>query len=93
MVWKKITIVYSICLFACAVIIFMPGASELKRLQNENRDIVVRVKMLEEENEALKEEITKLEKDPSYIEQKAREKLGILKKNEFIYKKSNVKNN
>lgn len=37
------------------------------------------------DNEALKKEITKLERDPDYLETVAREKHGLLKKGEMVF--------
>ena len=40
---------------------------------------------LEENNRKLEEEIEKLTSDPVYIEEVAREKLGMIKKNELVF--------
>ena len=57
----------------------LQAEKKLEMLQTENR-------RLAEENEALREEIDRLENDPGYLEEKARKEYGLLKKNEVIYK-------
>ena len=57
----------------------LQAEKKLEVLQTENR-------RLAEENEALREEIDKLQNDPSYLEEKARKEYGLLKKNEVLYK-------
>jgi cell division protein FtsB len=52
---------------------------EVNRLQLEN----VR---LEEENREIKTEIERLEQDPAYLEEVARHKHGMLKKDEMVFK-------
>ena len=42
--------------------------------------------ILEKENSALREEIDKLENNPEHIEKIAREKFGMIRKNETLYK-------
>ena len=68
-------------------LIFAPGRGilalyesqkEIKRLQAEN-------KSLAEENKTLQETLNKLQADPSYLEEKAREEYGMLKENEVLY--------
>ena len=84
---KKITlgiIVVSVILAA----MFLPRFSELQRLREENTNIKKSIILLEEDNEMLTEEVRRMEEDPGYVEKRAREKLGIIKKGEYIYKKS-----
>jgi len=74
--------------FLCAVIliaVFLPGFSELQKIRDENEQFKKRIKLLEEHNDKLKHELVKLREDPVYIEKKAREKLGVVKKGEIIY--------
>jgi cell division protein FtsB len=84
---KKIILYAAVILIALAVV-FLPGFSKLQKLRRENDVLQKRIGLLEEHNDALKEEIAKMQQDPGYVEKKAREKLGIIKKGEIIYKPS-----
>ncbi|MFH1878898.1 MAG: septum formation initiator family protein [Candidatus Omnitrophota bacterium] len=75
----------SICALCAA---FLPGFSELNRLHNQNEQLLQRVRLLEEHNDKLKGQLFKMKNDPNYVEKKAREKLGIIKKGETIYRPS-----
>ena len=69
-------------------IIFLPNYSELHKLREENEQLERRILLLEEHNNQLKEELQKMKQDPDYVEKRAREKLGIIKKGEIIYRKN-----
>lgn len=66
--------------------VFFPGYAKMQELRQKNRELEANIKRLEEENIALSQEKEKLEKDPEYLERVAREKLGIVKKGEIVYK-------
>ena len=85
---RKKIIFWVIAIVAILVVVFLPRFSELQRLREENVNIKKSIILLEQDNEALTEEVCRMEEDPNYVEQKAREKLGIIKKGEYIYKKS-----
>ena len=69
-------------------VLIAPKKSALHLLQAEKKLEVLQTdnKRLAEENEALREEIDKLQNDPDYLEEKARKEYGLLKKNEVLYK-------
>ena len=85
---RKKIIFWVIAIVVILVVVFLPRFSELQRLREENVNIKKSIILLEQDNEALTEEVRRMEEDPNYVEQKAREKLGIIKKGEYIYKKS-----
>jgi len=68
-------------------VIFLPGYSRLQKLKEENSEQSKRIKLLEEHNEKMKTELAKMREDPDYLEKKARDKLGIVKKGEVIYRR------
>lgn len=68
------------------LVIFFPGFARIQELRQKNKELGQNIKKLEAENLALKQEKEKLEKDPEYLESVAREKLGIVKKGEIVYK-------
>jgi len=67
--------------------VFLPGHFELKRLREDNQEYQRRMQLLEDHNAELEEELLKMQDDPEYLERRAREKLGIVKKGEIIYRK------
>ena len=85
---RKKIIFWVIAIVVILVVVFLPRFSELQRLREENVNIKKSIVLLAQDNEALTEEVRRMEEDPNYVEQKAREKLGIIKKGEYIYKKS-----
>ncbi|MDP8299637.1 MAG: septum formation initiator family protein [Candidatus Tantalella remota] len=81
---KKITL-FIILAVVLLGLVFLPGFSELNRRREENVQLKKRIRFLEEHNDQLKGELVQLKQDPTYVEQKAREKLGVVKKGEIIY--------
>lgn len=78
-----------ILLIALAIVlllIFLPGFSRYQKILSEQRSLEKRIKKLEEANQQLEKEKNKLENDIEYIERRAREKLGIVRKDEIPYK-------
>lgn len=72
--------------FILLVFIFVPGYIKLAALKKENRRMSDEVRQIEQNNKELKEEIGLLDGDKEYIEKIAREKLGLTKEGEIIYK-------
>jgi cell division protein FtsB len=72
---------------ALAWIILAPRSGILAYLQqrSELRELREKTVFLEQSNEKLKEEVSRLRDDPAYLEEVARREHGLLKKNEYIY--------
>lgn len=68
------------------LIIYLPGYSKLQELKAKNIALLNRIEELKGQNLRLTQQIERLENDPFYIEKKARDKMGIGKKGEIIYK-------
>ncbi len=66
-------------------VVFLPGYSQLEKIREDNRQYLQRIELLEMQNEKLAVELNRMKEDPLYLETKAREKLGIVKKGEIIY--------
>ncbi len=71
---------------AILALIFFPRFSRYQRLLSEQESLKRKIRELERENKRLKEEQYRLQHDIEYVEEVAREKLGIVRKNEIPYK-------
>ena len=89
---RKKIILYVLGFLTILFVVFLPGHSKLQKLREENEQYQKRIELIEGHNEQLKKELSKMREDPVYVEKKAREKLGIVKKGEIIYRKK-TKNN
>lgn len=86
---KKILrwVLLSVVIFSLLFVLFAPGRGLIsyrnlkKKVQALDRDN----KILHQRNIELAQEIELLKNDPDYLEQLAREKYGLLKKNEEVY--------
>ena len=85
---RKKLVVTAIILIVVLIVIFLPGFSENQKLREQNEQLERRMKLLEQYNDKLREELSMMAEDPTYVEKRAREKLGIVKKGEIIYKPS-----
>lgn len=68
------------------LLVFLPSFSKYQKLLSEQKGLQKRIEKLEEANKRLEEEKYKLEHDIEYIERRAREKLGVVRKDEIPYK-------
>lgn len=67
-----------------AVVLFLPGLAKIAALNHQRRALAVEVETLRQENEALKLRVWRLQKDPAFIEQRAREQLGLTREGEIV---------
>jgi len=84
MTGKKL-IFWVVGIIVLLAVMFLPKFFELKKLREANENIKKRIILLKEDNTALAEELDRMQEDPAYVEKKARQKLGIVKKGEYIY--------
>ena len=82
---SKIIVLFLLSLVLLGVI-FIPGYLKIKRLSGQNRDLERQIEEIKQTNKRLKEEQEKLINDPLYLEKVAREKLGVVRKGEVVYK-------
>ena len=76
-------------LFVIAVIIFLlflPSFTQMQNVKTKNFEYAKRIKDLEAQQTRLLEEKERLENDPVYLEKVAREKLGLIKQGEVVYR-------
>lgn len=83
---KKKIIVLSVLGLILLGVIFIPGYLRIKRLARQNRELERQIKEIKQANRRLEEEQEKLESDPVYLEKVLREKLGLAKEGEIVYK-------
>ena len=88
---KKFVKVLSLCI--CIIVLIISwlafgdrGFIYLYRMEKERQEYLEKIKTLEAANQELRDEIYRLQYDRDYIEETARKELGLLKKNEVIYK-------
>ena len=84
---KRILVVSAIAgiLLICWVIFSPNGALKYYQLSRKIEAVQTENQQLQEQNKALRAEVTKLLNDPKYIEEVARKKYGFIKGNEIIF--------
>ena len=73
------------------VVIFLPPFARYQELRYKNKKLEERLESLKDENERLTEEKRLLETDINYVEKKAREKIGVVRKGEIVMKEVPVR--
>ena len=76
-------------LFAVALVIFLfflPSFTKMQNVKAKNVEYEKRLTELKAEYATLQEEKERLENDPVYLEKVAREKLGLIKQGEVVYR-------
>ena len=68
------------------LIVFLPSYSKMQDLKQKNTDYRRQIEQLRQKSVELKEEKRRLEKDPVYLEKVAREKMGLIREGEVVYK-------
>lgn len=76
------TIVFAVIIAA----IFLPPFAKYQEMRYRNKDLERQIIALKQETKRLEEEKSRLETDMSYVESKARERIGVVKKGEIILK-------
>ena len=76
-------------LFIVAVVIlavFLPSYTQLQDMKAKNAEYKDRITALIDERDRLEEERNMLIEDPVYLEKVAREKMGLIREGEVVYK-------
>ncbi len=66
--------------------VFLPSYSRLQDLRQKNSDYALEIKRLKEENVRFSQERERLIHDPVYLEKIARERMGLVREGEVVYK-------
>lgn len=75
-----------------AVVIFLPSYTKLQDLRQKNIDYSKQIEELKLRKIRLVEEMRRLEGDPAYLEKVGREKMGLIRSGEVVYKISQPTN-
>ena len=76
-------------LFITAIVIlvvFLPSYTKMQDLNVRNDDYEKQIAALHQKNSQLRKERELLEKDPVYLEKVAREKMGLIRDGEVVYR-------
>jgi len=68
------------------VVVFLPSYSKMQELKAKNLEFAQRIKALELKNKKLEQEGRFLKNNPEYLEKVAREKMGLIRQGETVYK-------
>jgi len=82
----KKSLILFFALLVILALIFLPGFSRYQKLISKYKRLQREIEELQKTNKELAEEKHRLETDIEYVESKAREKLGVVKKGEIPYK-------
>jgi len=81
---KNAIIIFALAFITLAV--FLPSYSQMQDLKERNLSLENQIAELELKKKNLEEEQEKLINDPVYLEKVAREKMGIVKEGEVVYR-------
>ena len=68
------------------VIVFLPSYTKMQELKQKNKEFLQRIQYLEVRNKQLEQERQFLQNNPEYLEKVAREKMGLIRQGEMVYK-------
>ncbi len=72
-------------------VIFLPPFVKYQQISWKSRELDNQIKVLREEIKKLEAEKLRLQTDITYVERRAREKIGVVKKGEIILKETSSK--
>ncbi|VAW14681.1 hypothetical protein MNBD_BACTEROID05-1225 [hydrothermal vent metagenome] len=81
---KNAIVIFVIALLV--LVFFLPSFSKKQDLLKRNQDLKKQIEDLTQKNIDLLKEQKLLEEDPEYLEKVAREKMGLVKEGEVIYR-------
>lgn len=75
---------FAICILI--LVIFLPSFSKIQDLKHKNAQYEEQIELLKNKRDKLVEERRLLEEDPVYLEKVARDKMGIAREGEVIFR-------
>jgi len=78
--------IFIVAFIILTLVVFLPSFTKMQDKKQKIVEYEQQIKDLREENAQLVEEIRLLEEDPFYLEKVAREKMGIVRQGEVIYR-------
>ncbi|MFA5500959.1 MAG: septum formation initiator family protein [Candidatus Omnitrophota bacterium] len=88
---KKKLPVKRIILIVVLTIIFLPPFVKYQQISWKSRELDNQIRALKEEIKKLEAEKIRLQTDITYVERRAREKIGVVKKGEIILRETSPK--
>ncbi|PIU42241.1 MAG: hypothetical protein COS99_01155 [Candidatus Omnitrophica bacterium CG07_land_8_20_14_0_80_42_15] len=82
---EKKVVIFFVALFII-ILVFISPFSKFRELNMKNRALTEKIDYLKKANATLEKEIKKLDGDIKYVEKRAREKIGVVKEGEVVYK-------
>ena len=79
-------VLFLFVVLAVVFVVYLPSYMQMQDLRNRNIAFEKRIHDLEEENLRIAEEQDRLKNDPEYFERVARERMGLIKDGEVVYK-------
>ena len=79
-------IFWFLAIILAILIVFLPGYTKFQELKDRNKELEVRINKVKQENARLEEDILRIQQDPVYQEEIVREKFGVVRKGEVVYK-------
>jgi cell division protein FtsB len=79
-------VIFLFVVLAAVFVVYLPSYMQMQDLWHRNQVFSKRIKDLEADNIKLAEEQDRLKNDPEYFEKIARERMGLIKEDEVIYK-------
>ena len=88
---KKVISLKTYLVIGVLIAIFLPPFAKYQELRAKNKKLEEQLVSLRKESRILETEKMKLETDINYVEKKARERIGIVKKGEIVLKENPAK--
>ena len=68
------------------LVLFLPSYTKMQELRDKNEQYKRQIEDLKKEQVRLEQEEKRLKEDPEYLEKVARERMGLIRKGETMYK-------
>lgn len=81
--------VWLFCFAIVIFLVFLPSYTRMQDLRQKNLEYKKEIVDLKQQHAKLKRERMLLEKDPIYLEKVAREKMGLIREGEVVYRMTN----